>query len=157
MMMGELNTQQIEELLSKQVVGRIACYQENFIYLIPMSYAYNDGFIYSRSIDGLKLDIMRKNPNVCFEVDTIADMANWQSVIAWGQFEELKNDEKEEGLRILLHRHLPLSSSITTHLGKAWPFSEHDLEEITGVVFRIKLTKKTGRFEQTSVPDPTLE
>jgi len=65
--------------------------------------------------------------------------------------------EREEGLRILLHRHLPLSSSITAHLGKAWPFSEFDLEEITGVVFRIAITKKIGRFERTSVPDPTFE
>jgi uncharacterized protein len=156
-MIGELNNQKIEELLSRQVVGRIACRRDNFIYLVPMSYAYDDGIIYSRSFNGLKLDILRKNPDVCFEVDDITDMANWQSVIAWGRFEELKNDERINGLRILLHRHLPLSSSITTHLGREWPFSEHDLEEITGVVFRINISKKTGRFEHTSVADPTVE
>ena len=105
----------------------------------------------------MKLDIMRKSPNVCFEVDDVRHMANWQSAIVWGKFEELKNQEREEGLRILLHRHLPLSSSITAHLGKAWPFSEFDLEEITGVVFRIAITKKTGKFERTSVSDPTFE
>lgn len=156
-MIGDLNKQQIEELLSKQVIGRIACYHENFIYLIPISYAYDQNFIYVHSFDGMKLDIMRKNPNICFEVDDIKDIANWQSVIAWGKFEELKNSERENGLRILLHRRLPLSSSITTHLGKMWPFSEQDLEEITGVVFRINLAKKTGKFERTSIPDPSLE
>lgn len=156
-MIGELTEQQVEELLSKQVVGRIACNSENFIYLVPISYAYDEGAIYSRSFDGLKLDIMRKNPNVCFEAEDIADMASWQSVIAWGKFEELKNEDRKKGLQILLHRHLPLSSSITTHLGKAWPFSENDLEEITGTVFRINISRKTGRYERSSVADPTFE
>lgn len=156
-MIGALNKQQIEDLLSKQMIGRIACHNEDIVYLLPISYAYEQDAIYARGFEGMKLDIMRKNPNVCFEADDIIDMANWQSVIAWGNFEELKNEERENALRILLHRHLPLSSSITTHLGKAWPFSEHDLEEITGIVFRINLTKKTGRFEQFSTSDPTYE
>lgn len=156
-MIGALNAHQIEDLLSKQMIGRIACHNEDIVYLFPISYAYEQDAIYARGFEGMKLDIMRKNPEVCFEADDITDMANWQSVIAWGEYEELKNEERENALRILLHRHLPLSSSITTHLGKAWPFSEHDLEEITGIVFRINLTKKTGRFEQFSTPDPTYE
>lgn len=155
-MIGDLNKQQIEQLLSKQIVGRIACCSEDSIYLFPISYAYDNGYVYARGFSGLKFDIMRKNPNVCFETDDVTDMANWQSVIAWGEFEELKNSERENGLRILLQRHVPLSSSVTTHLGKTWPFSENDIEEITGVVFRIHVTKKTGRFEYTSVPDFTL-
>lgn len=156
-MIGELSERQIEQLLSKQMIGRIACHTRDFVYLIPISYAYEDGVVYARGFNGLKFNIMRQNPNVCFETDDVTDMAHWQSVIAWGKFEELKNNEREKALKILLHRHVPLSSSITTHLGKAWPFSENDLEEITGVVFRINIIKKTGRFEQTSVPDPTVE
>lgn len=156
-MIGELDEDQIEQLLSKQIIGRIACHREDFVYLIPISYAYEDGAIYARGFNGLKFDIMRENPNVCFETDDAADMANWKSVIAWGKFEELKNSEREKGLRILLHRHVPLSSSVLTHLGEEWPFSEEDLDEIVGVVFRINITKKTGKFEQTPVPDPTVE
>lgn len=156
-MIGELNEQQIEEFLSRQIVGRIACCDEERLYLVPVSYAYDNNSVYVRSFEGMKLDIMRKNPDVCFETDDISDMANWQSVIAWGKFEELTTEERKNALRILLHRHLPISSSVTTHLGKAWPFSEDDIEEITGVVFRINISKKTGRFERTSTSDPTFE
>lgn len=156
-MLGELTEEQINKLLSDQVVGRIACGYKDALYVVPISYAYNEDFIYARSYEGMKLEIMRKSPNVCFEVDDIRDLANWQSAVVWGGFEELKNNEREEGLRILLRRHLPLSTSITTKLGKTWPFSEFDLGEIKGVVFRIAITKKTGRFERTSVPDPTFE
>lgn len=156
-MIGELNEQQIEEFLSRQIVGRIACCDEERLYLVPVSYAYDNNSVYVRSFEGMKLDIMRKNPNVCFETDDISDMANWQSVIAWGKFEELSFEERKNALRILLHRHLPVSSSVTTHLGKTWPFSEDDVEEIAGVVFRINISKKTGRFERTSASDPTFE
>ena len=33
---------------------------------------------------------------------------------------------------------------------------EDDLDDITGVVYRIDLTEKTGRFEQTSLPVPEI-
>lgn len=155
-MIGELNEQQIEALLRETVVGRIACHQDDFIYLVPVSYAYDGTYIYAHSNEGTKLDVMRKNPNVCFEIDDITDMANWKSVVAWGRFEELTAENRIKGLTILLQRQLPMSSSVTTHLGKTWPFSQDDLQDITGIIYRIALTKKTGRFEQTSFVPPDM-
>ena len=151
-MFGKLNTNQIDELLQKEVVGRIGCYSNAIVYVVPVSYAYDGKDIYVHTYEGMKMEIMRNNPNVCFEIDDFRNMGKWQSVIAWGRFEELKREEdRQKALRILLNRKLPLSSSITTHLGKTWPFSEDDPDDITGIVYRIKLTKKTGRAEQTSL------
>jgi len=149
-MIGKLTETEIQALLAQQVVGRIACYNDDFLFLVPVSYAYDNDKIYVRSLEGTKVNLMRKNPRVCFEVDDIADMANWQSVIAWGEFEELQADERDKGLKILLQRHLPLSSSVTTHLGRTWPFSGDETDQISGIVFRINLSKKTGLFERTS-------
>jgi uncharacterized protein len=150
-MIKALEDHEIDRILSQQFVGRIACHADNFIYLVPISYAYDGKYVYAHSQEGTKLAIMRKNPEVCFEVDNVKDMANWQSVIAWGTFQELKAEEdRQHALRVLLNRKLPLSSSITTHLGKTWPFVEDDLNDITGVVYRIELKKKTGKLEQTS-------
>lgn len=94
------------------------------------------------------MTLMRKNPAVCFEVDNTTDTANWQSVIAWGRFEEVTvPEERNRALHILNDRVLPLQSSATMHLGACWPFSASELDEVDGLVFRIRLTKKTGRFE----------
>src|SRR6476661_1514067 len=84
-MIGELNEAEIDALLKEKAVGRIACHEKDFIYLVPLSYAYDGQYIYIRSLEGTKVNIMRKNPQVCFEVDDITDMANWKSVIAWGR------------------------------------------------------------------------
>ena len=49
--------------------------------------------LYAHSLEGLKISIMRKNPTVCFQVDTMKDMADWESVLLWGTFEELTNEK----------------------------------------------------------------
>ncbi len=154
-MIGKLSSEEIENLLYNQVTGRIGCHDKDIVYVVPISYAYDGKYIYCHSYEGKKMKIMRKNPRICFQVDEMKDMGNWKSVIAWGDFEELV-DKKEmnKALVILLNRRLPVISSITTHLGEAWPFSGengNELNNIPGIVFRISLQEKTGKFERTSV------
>ena len=153
-MIGHLSQVEIEDLLRNQVVGRLGCQEDDLIYIVPMSYAYDGDNIYCHSYEGKKVKLMRKNPKVCFQVDEMKDMANWKSVIVWGEFEELKDeDEKDQALKMLLERVLPLVSSVTTHLGETWPFSVAngaELNRIPGVVFRISPREKTGKYERTS-------
>ena len=147
-MFGKLENKQIDELLNKQVIGRIGCHADGLTYVVPMSYAYDGVYIYGHTLEGMKLNLMRKNPNVCFEVDDMLDMANWKSAIGWGVFEELKEvPDRNKALNKLIGRTLPLISSETTHLSPQWPFPSNDLENIEGVVFRIRLTEKSGRYE----------
>jgi uncharacterized protein len=154
-MIGELNNEQIDALLKQQVLARIACAHDDFIYLVPISYGYDGKYFYAHSPEGKKLEVMRKNPNICIEIDNISDMSNWESVIAWGKYEEIADPaEREKALRILLRRHLPLNSSVTTHLGATWPFSEDEISDIEGIVFRVELSGMTGRYECDSLPDP---
>lgn len=150
-MVGNLTDIQIDELLSRQLVGRIGCSIHNMIYVVPISYAYNGNSIYAHTYEGLKLEAMRFNPNVCFEVDDYTDMGNWQSVITWGRFEEITDaGDRSAAIQLLLQRRLPVPSSITTHLGKHWPFYTGEQDAIDGVVFRIVLDTKTGKFESYS-------
>jgi nitroimidazol reductase NimA-like FMN-containing flavoprotein (pyridoxamine 5'-phosphate oxidase superfamily) len=83
-------------------------------------------------------------------VDEMKDMANWKSIVVQGQFEELKSkEERKIGMQTLLNRYLPVISSVTTHIGEHWPFHPDDVTEMNGVVFRIVVKEKTGRFEST--------
>jgi len=149
-MLGKLQPDQIEKVLAKNIVGRIGCHADDTTYVVPISYAYDGTFIYGRTKEGLKINIMRKNPHVCFEVDELKNMANWESVIAWGEFKELtEKEERSHALKHLTKRILPLISSETTHLHSLWPFLPETMESIEGVVFRIELKEKTGRFESS--------
>lgn len=147
-MFKNLDKEQIESVIAENIVGRLGCHLDGKTLVVPVSYAYNGEHIYVRTFDGLKISMMRKNPNVCFQVDTIEDMADWKSVIAWGTFEELINEEeRNEGLKILIGRILPNVSSETMKLSPVWPFPTNDYTKIEGIVFRIRLNEKTGRCE----------
>ncbi|HJW15642.1 MAG TPA: pyridoxamine 5'-phosphate oxidase family protein [Flavisolibacter sp.] len=151
-MFGKLTAEQIEEVLQTQFLGHLACHADDQTYLIPISYAYENSSLYVHSEDGLKIKMMRKNPKVCIQVDERQDMSNWRSVIGWGQFSEITNeDERNKALQLLVNRQLPILSSSTTHLGSNWPFSSTDVTVIPGIVFKITLDKKTGRFEENKV------
>jgi nitroimidazol reductase NimA-like FMN-containing flavoprotein (pyridoxamine 5'-phosphate oxidase superfamily) len=149
-MFGNLGADAVETVLHHQIIGHIGCHANNTTYVVPISYAYNDGYVYAHTHEGLKIDMMRQNSEVCFEVYRMENMGNWQSVIGWGKFEEI-TDEKERAhpLSILLKRDLPIITSKTVQLTADWPFAPEDLNEIEGIVFRIKLAKKSGRFERT--------
>ena len=147
-MLGTLPPQQIEEVLKTQILGRLGCCYNGETYIVPISYAYDGTFIYCHTHEGKKAEMLRKNPKVCFEVDELKDMSNWKSVITQGIFEEIKGrKERNAAMQTLLNRYLPIMSSITTHLGEHWPFHPDDITDIKGIVFRIAIKEKSGRFE----------
>lgn len=149
-MFGKLNADQIEELLKSQVIGRIGCHANGVTYVVPVSYAYDGSYVYGHTYEGMKVDMMRKNPMICFETDDTKNLANWQSVVAWGEFEELKDGmERDEAVKKLVGRVLPVISSETMHLSPQWPFPAENAADVTGIVYRIKLTEKTGRYEKS--------
>ena len=148
-MLGELNDLQIKNILSSQVIGRIACSANNKPYIVPITYVFDDDCLYCQTNEGTKLNILRNNPNVCFEVDVMFDMRNWQSVVITGKFEELKNGSAKKARDIFFNRIYPLSTSSTIHS------HEHSVEtkvddstRIKYIMYKIRIKKMTGRFEK---------
>jgi len=151
-MFGILNQNEIEELLQQQCIGRIGCHADSVTYIVPISYAYDGKCVFAHTLEGLKISMMRKNTSVCFEVDSMQNTENWKSVVCWGSFKELVDAEERQDALIKLHkRAFPQSISMTAKLSSAWPFLPRDVNSIEGVVFRIQLYKKTGKFENGSL------
>ncbi|HYK45494.1 MAG TPA: pyridoxamine 5'-phosphate oxidase family protein, partial [Parafilimonas sp.] len=88
-MFGHLGEDAIEDVLHQQFIGRIGCNYNDVTYVVPIGYAYDGKYVYAHAEEGMKINMMRENPHVCFEVDTIENMGNWKSVIGWGDYEEL--------------------------------------------------------------------
>ena len=148
-MLRELNDTQIEALLKDQVIGRIGCHSAETMYVVPVNYVYDGTNIYCHSAQGMKIDMMRKNPQVCFEVDKIKDVTNWESVIAWGKFEEITDmKEKQQVLQKLVDRITPyiIDDSVTREHG--FVDEESDVgTTVELIMYKIIVSKKTGRFE----------
>jgi len=148
-MLGELKEMQIRNLLSSQVIGRLACSNGKQPYIVPVTYAYDGKCIYGQTNEGTKLKILRKNPHVCFEVDAMTDMRNWQSVVVTGKFEELNERDAIAAREILFGRVLPLMTSSTVHTyGHEQTATIDDSTRVKQVMYRIKIEHVTGRFEK---------
>ena len=127
----------IEALLGTALVGRIACCAhgaengEGRPYVVPLAYGYDGEAVYAHSGPGRKIRLMRAQPLVSFEVDEAEASDRWRSVIAEGIYEELTApDERARALALIYPP----------------PASRPDLSPET-VVYRIRLTSKTGRYE----------
>ena len=155
MMLGELNENQIEELLKKQVTGRIGCHADGTTYIVPINYVYKDGYIYGHSAAGKKIDMLRTNPKVCFQVDDIESIVKWKSVIAWGTYEEITNRiEMQQAMHEIIRHIMPLDSQSNWHPSHGFAESESDIgTSIELILYKICINKKTGRFEQPSATE----
>ena len=127
----------IEDLLTNSLVGRIACAAPEINggrpTIVPLAYGYDGEAAYAVGPVGQKIRIMRSQPLVSFEVDTAEAEDRWQSAVAEGVYEELDSPEsREAGLNVI--------------------FGDRERPHIPDahIVYRLRFTAKTGRFE---VPD----
>ena len=169
-MPGQMDRGQIEGFLKSQVVGRLGCTDGDKVYVVPITYAYDNGCIYGHTKDGLKIRMMRKNPTVCFEADWVEDLSNWKSVIVYGTFEELGKSEANKGLEIIMDNVMSTMERKTTYgrnqtnedLGKLKiiafehsflsPFTHSASKEISDiVVYRIRISEMTGKYGNDEV------
>ena len=150
-MIAPLDREHIDIILKTQYVGRLGCSENDQAYVVPVTYVYENGFVYGHTNDGKKVRVMRKNPKVCFEVDEIRDPGNWQSVIVIGTFEELHNEEAAKALDLIFSRLAPFAVSET--LGETTTSTDsisHDirLKSTKGVTYRIRVSDLSGRYER---------
>jgi nitroimidazol reductase NimA-like FMN-containing flavoprotein (pyridoxamine 5'-phosphate oxidase superfamily) len=131
----ELSAEGIEALLRTAIVGRIACCGHGRTgdgrpYLVPLAYGYDGESVYAHSGPGRKLDLMRSESRVTFEVDEAEASDRWRSVIAEGTFEEITDSRQRDAALEVIYgvNGVPDLGSQT-------------------VVFRIRLTSRSGRFE----------
>lgn len=150
-MLGELTNDEIIALLNDHYVGRLACTEGGVPYVVPVSYIYIGNGVLCHSRDGLKIQIMRTNPRVCFEVDDIKSYNHWRSVVAWGVYEELTDPDA------LAHAYQSFSDQmLQTKTEASAPPPEtlarraHDSIPPTSptIFYKIHFTKITGRYEQ---------
>jgi len=149
-MIGNLTEEEIEEVLKENVLGRIGCNDGNKIYVVPINYVYDGKYIIAHSVAGMKIQMMRKNPDVCFEVDEMKSFTNWKSVIAWGQYQELTDERtRYHAIKSFVDRMMNVKISETAIPPEIGEKKMHPLSPviINLVIYQIMITEKTGRFE----------
>jgi uncharacterized protein len=130
----ELSRAECDAVLVRNHVGRIAFSFHDHVDIEPISFCYEEGWIYGRTADGTKLRTLAHNRWVAFETDEINAMNDWRSVVIKG------------ALYILEAGGAPYEHALGV-LRKLSPevLSERDPFPDRTVVFRVHADQVTGR------------
>lgn len=142
MLINEMTEPECEAFLASATIGRLGCALDDQPYVVPITFAFEPGYIYVISTFGQKIKWMRKNPKVCVEVTTTGPDSGWTSVIANGRYQELPEpqftDERAHAHILLDKRNQWGQNAFAERRLK----SESDL--IPPLYFRIQIDSMTG-------------
>jgi uncharacterized protein len=139
MSIGKLGNTDALAILREGTLGRLGCIAAGWPYVVPVNYYFDGENIYIHTLAGKKLDALRANPRVCLQVDEIKDPYNWRSVIAYGTFEEISDEETQENVLTKLYSRLPHMTPVESRLVKGSKGT---------IVFRVKVEEVTGMGEE---------
>lgn len=123
-------------ILARNHVGRLAYAFHDAVNIVPLHYAYKDGWLYGRT-SGEKLATLHHQRWVAFEVDEIEDWFEWRSVVVHGALYQLTEDLADPELREhaveVLRQFMPAT------------FTDQDPVPFRTMLFRIHVDSMTGR------------
>ncbi len=105
---------EIEDIVSRAKVCRLAMVENGEPYIVPLCFGYRNGAFYFHSApEGRKIDILKKNTRVCFEIDVDVEVAKgkdpckwgmrYKSVVGWGAAVLVSDlEQKREALNIIM-------------------------------------------------------
>lgn len=80
----EMDNNEMERMLMEAYVCRIGLCTGNVPYIVPMNFGYRHNAIYLHSaLEGRKIEILRKNPTVCFEIDEPGKLITGEKACDW--------------------------------------------------------------------------
>jgi uncharacterized protein len=132
-MIGLLSENEIDAVLARHRIGRLGCTANDRPYVVPINYFYDGTSIYAFSAPGRKIDVMREQPLVAFQIDEIESESSWRSVMVEGVYQELSGREREAAVSQLANNNGLVAKSLSSP------------DRI--IVFRIDVNERSGRFE----------
>ena len=136
----------MEEILHRAPVCRLALSVEDQPYVIPLCFGYRDGNLYFHcALEGMKLDMVRKNNRVCFECDVDHELVTSESPCEWGMrgrsvvgFGKVSLIEAPEAKREAL-------GVIMEHYGAKGPFSYKEKGFEKALILKVEIGSMTGK------------
>lgn len=144
-----LEHKEILDIIQECHVFRIAMVDGGKPYVIPLNFGYTDcgnelTFYFHCAKEGRKLDILRSNPEVCFEMDTRHQLTEGEVPCMYGY---LYASVIGEGIVTVLENHDEKAAALTALMlhqaGKEFSFTPAQTAHVT--VCKITVTSISGK------------
>lgn len=136
---------EIDEIINSAEICRLAMCRGSIPYVVPLNFGYDDGCLYFHCANrGLKIDILKENPNVSFEFESDVHLitnetpCDWsqyyRSVIGWGKASFLSDrEEKRKALLILMNQYDE----------RDWRIPDEKVDNVT--IIKVVIDRMTGK------------
>jgi len=142
----EINEKEIiNEILKNSRICRIAIFDKDYPYIVPMNYGYHNHALYFHcATQGRKIDLLKQNNKVGFEIEQFHEVVKhkisckwttkFRSIIGHGEIVIITDDEqKRKGLDILMNQHGKTNNA----------YSDHAVDKV--VVLRMDIKSLTAK------------
>ena len=135
---------EIEAIIQEAKVCRLGLVDGDQPYIVPLSFGYQDKVLYFHSaLEGRKIDIIRKIPKACFEIDVNTKIieakaacswsAEYRSVIGFGKVGLVEDpDEKRNAFAIIMAHYSEKDFQFPDKTIQKTAIIKMDIEEMTG-------------------------
>ena len=143
MFIHEMSVNECHSALRKATIGRLGCALNNQPYVVPVNFAFDGTYLYGFTTIGQKVEWLRTNPLVCFEVDKITGQNDWMSIVLFGSYQELPDKAEYAEARIKAHAVLLKRAAWwePAYISQQHRDQPHSL---TPIFYRIHIDKITG-------------
>lgn len=147
---------ELKKIMAKCDTCRLAMFDEEYPYIVPLNFGVDeeDGQMYLYfhcATQGKKLDLIRKNPKVTFEMDCehniilyeerMSCTMGYASIIGRGEVEFVSDEEKIPALELIVKHYHPEGFRFDTRMAKVT------------TVFRVKVKDMTGKRRNNVHPE----
>lgn len=136
--------EELQSIIRDSLVCRLGLCDGERPYIVPMSFGYDGKYLFFHCArEGRKLDIIRRNPNVCFEFEADVDLLpadnpcktglRYRSIIGFGKASIADTDEERiYGLNVISFKYLGDISKYLQDMLNSIEVIRVDIESMTG-------------------------
>ncbi len=117
----DMSPAEMHELLERQSFAHLGCARDGRPYVVPMNYAFDGKDLFFFTTEGMKTHFMEANPEVCLQVEEVANPSQWRSVMVIGRAQRLtQTEEVQQAMQHILKRNPSLTPAISATSIDAW-------------------------------------
>ena len=141
------NKSQIEAIIKAATVCRLAIMDGRQPYIVPLCFGYRDSTFYFHSANaGRKLELLRHNNRVCFELETDCAVIKGETACEWGMaYKSVIGVGEAEFLEDPYDKRRSLNVIMQQYAGTDMEFDFKDSVLRNTVVFRVRVENMTGK------------
>jgi hypothetical protein len=135
----------IKAIINAATVCRLGMVHENKPYIVPLCFGHHDNALYFHgALKGRKIDLIRENPNVCFEFDTVAEAIYSEEACSWSmKYQSVIGFGKAELIEDLAEKRDALGRIMAQYSDQQFQFPENKIEATA--VIKVEIESMTGK------------